>query len=99
MSYSKYLSETYQTWNAKRDGVVFSAPIRKRDEKLFTKISCTFCREVFFVDCNLKPKPEACEKCFAARTVKAKPVGMERTAVPSVSGSDGPADHPKVSLS
>jgi hypothetical protein len=64
--YSKYLSQTYETWKP-ANGIAFAEPIRKRDEKLFTKRRCTFCQEEFFVDRKLKPVPEACEKCFSKR--------------------------------
>jgi hypothetical protein len=87
MSYSKYLAQTYESWNAKH-GIVFAEPIRKRDEKLFTKKKCTFCREEFFVDRKLEPKPEACEKCFAARNA----------SVSAMQKPNGPADDHKIQI-
>lgn len=69
--YSRYMLR----WDSKY-GVEFAEPIRKRDEKLFTLVTCLFCHERFYVDCDLKPVPEACERCFRARA-DAKPLEMK----------------------
>lgn len=67
--YSRYVSR----WEPGH-GVVFAEPIRKRDEKLFTQVTCVFCHDKFYVDRNLKPTPQACEKCYHQRRVKT-PIG------------------------
>ena len=92
MSYSKYLHETYERWKPAH-GIVFAEPIRKRDEKLFTKRKCTFCQAEFFVDRKLEPKPEACEKCFATR------IKSDASAkLPAVPQPNGPADDNKIQV-
>ena len=59
-------------------GVIFTEPIRKRDEKLFTKAHCNCCNKDFWVARELKPVPQVCEGCFldglsAAKAPKPEP--------------------------
>ncbi len=86
MAWSDYIVD--RMWHAKESGVAFAEPIRKRDEKLFEKRRCTFCREEFFVSRKLEPKPEACERCFRAR----------KAVVSTVQRPDDVADDHKVQI-